>query len=97
MKVVINKCWGGFSLSKRAKREYVKRKNMKCKRGAEELCEWDIERSDPVLVSVVEELGEFANGEYARLRVVVVPDGVDWEVTEYDGMETVREKSRTFG
>ena len=50
-------------------------------------------RADPALVSVVETLGsEKASGEYAELKVVEIPDGVeDWYITDYDGNETIHE------
>lgn len=54
------------------------------------------DRSDPVLIKVVEELGEKANGRCAELSVVEIPDGVDWEISEYDGMEYIAEKHRTW-
>lgn len=56
----------------------------------------DIDRSDPDLVSVVETLGDRANGKYAKLKVVGIPDGVEWEIEEYDGVEWVSEKHRTW-
>lgn len=54
------------------------------------------DRADPLLVQVVKELGEEANGSHAKLRVVEVPDGVEWEIDEYDGNEHVAEKHRTW-
>lgn len=58
----------------------------------------DIEnRSHPLVVQVVEELGAAASDELAKLKVVEVPEGVEWELDEYDGIESVREKSRSFG
>ena len=51
----------------------------------------DIDRDDPVLVEVVEELGTKANGFCAELKVVEIPDGVDWEIDEYDGNESIEE------
>lgn len=54
------------------------------------------DRTDPILVQVVEELGARASGSCAKLSVVEVPAGVDWEIDEYDGIETVREKSRSW-
>lgn len=56
----------------------------------------DIDRDDPDLVAVVEELGEDADGYCAELKVVEVPDGVDWEIDEYDGMESVDEAHRSW-
>jgi hypothetical protein len=57
----------------------------------------DPERNDPDLVAVVEELGEKADGRYARLKVVEIPDGVDWFIHEYDGSEHIAETHRTWG
>lgn len=58
--------------------------------------ERDFERDDPVLVQVVEELGSKANGKHASLKIVEIPDGVEWQVEEYDGNEWVAEKHRTW-
>lgn len=85
MKVVINKCYGGFSLSKKA---------MKFLGVGSE---WpDIVRNDPKLVECVEKLGEEANGVYAELKVVEIPDDVNWEIGEYDGLEWVEEVHRRW-
>jgi hypothetical protein len=56
-----------------------------------------IRRDDPLLAQVVEELGAKANGKHARLAVVDVPDGVEYKVTENDGMERVEEAHRSWG
>ena len=56
----------------------------------------DIDRSDPLLVKVVEELGEEANGSCASLKIIEIPNGVEWEIEEYDGNEWVSEKHRTW-
>lgn len=49
--------------------------------------ERDVVRHDPILVQVVEELGEKANGNYADLRIAEV-DGL-YRIDEYDGAEGV--------
>lgn len=49
----------------------------------------DIERNDPALVQVVEELGEEANGEFAELRIAEVEEGQRYRIDEYDGRESV--------
>ena len=54
-------------------------------------CDRDIEREDPALVQVVEELGDKASGPFSQLGVVSVPDGIDWSIEEYDGSEWVAE------
>lgn len=58
---------------------------------------FELDRDDPDLIQVVKELGEEANGEHAKLKIVEVPDGVDWYVDEYDGQETVEEVHRSWG
>lgn len=55
------------------------------------------DRSDPLLVQVVEELGKLAADSYAELSIIEIPDGVDWEIKEYDGKEWVAEAHRTWG
>lgn len=58
--------------------------------------EREIPRNDPALVSVVEDLGESANGFAASLKIVEIPEDVDWYVEENDGREWVAEKHRTW-
>lgn len=58
--------------------------------------ERNIERDDPALVQVVEELGSKANGEHAELKIVNIPDNVLWHISEYDGRESVSENHRTW-
>lgn len=91
MKIVINTCChGGFSLSEKAYAEYKKL-------GAEvPYYRGDVCRCDPVLVKIVEKLGEAANGRYAELKIVEIPDGVEYTIEEYDGKEWVAEVHRTW-
>ena len=56
----------------------------------------EIPRNDPDLVSVVEDLGEAAYGFAANLKIVEIPEDVDWYVEENDGREWVAEKHRTW-
>lgn len=53
-------------------------------------------RSNPLVVQVVEELKERANGRHAKLGIVEIPDGVVWSIEEYDGVEWVSENHRTW-
>lgn len=56
----------------------------------------DIARDDPYLVKTVLDLGERANGRHAELHVVEIPEEVDYIIDEYDGMEHVAERHRTW-
>ena len=91
MKIVINKCYGGFGLSEAGLQEYKTRKGI-----TEDIYQGDIERNDPDLVQIVEEMGEEADGTFARLKVVDIPDDVDWQIHEYDGVEWIAETHRTW-
>lgn len=53
-------------------------------------------RNDPDLIKVIETLGSTANTEFTELKVVEVPDGVDWFIGEDDLGEYVGEKHRTW-
>jgi len=139
MKVVINACYGGFSLSHEGVLLYCKLKGLKVwhepdlkyptigsgtywivppKERPKEI-NWhestqeeriaynqahskmtiysrEIERNDPFLVQVVEQLKEKAGGTCASLKVVDVPDDVQWTIEEYDGNEHVAETHDTW-
>ena len=56
----------------------------------------DIDRNDPSLVAVVETMGEASFGKYANLKIVEIPDDVNWYIEEYDGAEHVAERHRTW-
>ena len=64
---------------------------------------WDSEgdkfRYNPILIKVVEELGEKANGRYANLKIIEIPfsDEKGWHVSEYDGFEEIEENHRSWG
>jgi hypothetical protein len=136
MKVVINRCFGGFGLSEKAMLAYANRKGITLYPEKESaLCttyytvpperrisdpeDWhaltqeqriahneaysgtvlydrDIPRDDPDLIAVVEELGGDASDKFAELKVVEIPDGVDYEINDYDGSEHIAEKHRTW-
>ncbi len=84
IKVVINSCYGGFGLSTLAIKELG---------GRDDFYE---NRSDPDLVKVVEELKNKANRSYSKLESVEIPDDVEWAIEDYDGIEWVAEKHRTW-
>ena len=138
MKVVINRCYGGFGLSVKAILRYAEIKgitlypftevgeigtiNQKYKacdpfavksfigphfstmpltadgkyEDGSYFSEYDIERNDPALVQTVEELGSESNGRCAELKIVEIPDGISYEISDYDGLETVEESHRSW-
>ena len=83
-KIVINRCYGGFSLSYDALQAL----------GIES--EYDIERDDPKLVAVVESMGDKATGRDSNLKIVEIPDDVQYFIDEYDGIECIRENHRVW-
>ena len=56
----------------------------------------ELERDDPILVGVVTALGEAASTKLSKLKVVEIPDDVEYTIEEYDGLEHVSEKHRTW-
>ena len=79
MKVVINTCYGGFSLPD----EFCNKYGLSQYSG--------IDRTDPRLVAFVEEHAEQCQHfNYASLQVVEIPDeATDWQINEYDGSESI--------
>lgn len=50
---------------------------------------YDIERNDPILVRVVEEMDKESYGDCARLSIVDIEPGTWYKITEYDGYESI--------
>jgi hypothetical protein len=79
MFIVVNKQYGGFSLSKAAQEML-----------GINTAYPDIDRDDPRLVEVVQALGEEASGFSASLVVEFIPDyATDWTINENDGYEDI--------
>jgi hypothetical protein len=79
VKIVINRCCGGFGLSEEARRFFP-----------ESDCDRDIERNDPELIRVVEEMGERANGDFGSLCVVEWNENVPYNIYDRgDGYEII--------
>lgn len=85
MKIVVNKCFGGFNLSEEAVDMLVKMRAIWEREDYR-----DLERNDEDLVTVVEVLGSEANGFVSKLQIVEIPDSsTDWELNNYDGFESI--------
>ena len=133
MKVVINSCYGGFSLSNFAYKELLRRKGKECyfynwefgkgyyridENPDEYFCvivttedygefttkiehsvyyrDGEI-RTDPDFIAMIEEFGsEKCGGKYSKLKIVEIPDDVNWEINDYDGIETIHEVHRSW-
>ena len=95
--IVINRCWGGYSLSQEAEEWLSKQDELWPSYvnliGSSKA--WRA-RSDKHLVQCVKELGEEASGTHAWLEIVEIPDDVEWQIIDYDGWEHVAEKHRVW-
>jgi len=87
-KIVINADYGGFGLSDAAEARYhdLSGKSLS----------WSTARDCPHLVQLVQELGSKANDEISVLKVVEIPNEIEWQIEEYDGMEWVSEIHKTW-
>ncbi len=81
MKIVLNRCYGGFSLSKHAK-DYI---NFDTNKFDEDY------RTSAKLIEFMERYGEEYGGDsHSKLRIVEIPDeATDWEINDYDGYESI--------
>ena len=92
-KIIINTCHGGFGISDEAMELY---KILTGIPPANLVYDFELDRDNPQLVQIVEQLGERADTRYSKLKVVEIPLGVEWHVHEYDGLEHVAENHRTW-
>lgn len=98
MEVVLNRQYGGFSLSNEAIDMFVELKKAKgeewkvcCLPGRYKYLqdEEKLKRHDEDLVKVVKILGERANGRFSCLEIVEVPFGCFYRIDEEDGWEGI--------
>ena len=85
-KIVYNACYGGFSLSD---------EGLALFRALGGVAEDDLDfpedrRHDPILVEVVETIGDKASGNCAKLKMVEVSSGTPYRIENHDGFETVK-------
>ena len=84
--IMYNTCYGGFSVSNSAIEEYRRQ----CPEAQEVSC-YSVERHDPVMVGIVQKMGERANGQCAKINLKEIPAEYlgHYEIGEYDSMEHV--------
>jgi hypothetical protein len=103
-KIVYNACYGGFGLSPVALKRYAALAGLSygeemCEgtmifasmhdKDGEYVSPRALSRTDPILIQVVEELGDKANDSCAKLCMIALPAGTKYRIEEYDGFETV--------
>jgi hypothetical protein len=101
MKIVVNKCFGGFGVSEAVYKElgmewdgygYLYNEDFGI-----ESDNYNAYRTNKKLIEAIERIGEkTASGAMAELRVVEIPDGIEFDINNYDGIETVHENHRSW-
>lgn len=80
MKIVINKCFGGFSVND----NIVSMLNLRSRYDLED------DRTNARLIKIMEDGYFNVNDENSDLEIVEIPDeATDYMITEYDGYENV--------
>jgi len=94
MQVVINTSHSNFAISRDAIL-YIQKKIKSVKAKSEiNAYAFDNDRCNPLLVEAVEKLGKKANGLYTTLKIIEIPDDVEWQIFAQNGKEIIREKHR---
>jgi len=58
---------------------------------------WKGERTSPALIKLIETKGaDWCGGPYTKFKIVKIPDGIEYEISDYYGMEAVHEKHRVW-
>ena len=97
MQVVINvKNFGSFSISQKAV-DFI-RKKVKGKENKNSIFTYSFneDRSNVLLIEAVSKLKDKANGLYSELKIVEIPDDIEWQVFAINGEEWIAEKHRTW-
>lgn len=102
-KIVINTTFGGFELSQKLLDEIGY--DEKSELSLSEFLKQDIlndnkyeYRANPKLIAAIEKIGleESANQPFSSLKIVEIPDDVEWIIQNDDGREWVAEKHRRW-
>ncbi len=101
MKILLNKCFGGFGLTKAVYKElglewdgYGFLSNEQLNIESDDYMAY---RYDNRLIEAVENVGvKESTGSLAQLEIVEIPGGIEIEFDEYDGIESVHEKHKRW-
>lgn len=86
MKILYNTCYGGFSFSD----EFIVELNRRFPEKRAEAHAFEL-RTDPEAIALFEELGPVrSSGPHSSLKIRNIPDGMDWDIDEYDGKESIQ-------
>lgn len=87
--IVLNGCYGGFGISKAAKK-WLSERGMTKEKIEEIDRHWPTNeaRMDPLLIECVKTLGKKANGDHADLQIKTFR-GNKIRIDEYDGIESL--------
>ena len=99
MKIVINKCYGGFGVTEAVMKEmgFTKDRYLDNNLLGIKDDNYMAYRADERLIKAIEKIGiKKSTANLAELRIVEIPDDVEWEIDDYDGIETVHEKHRSW-
>lgn len=120
MKIAINKCFGGFTLSDKVHEKLIEL-------GIPHYKTWDEipktdepyvvdsdnpsdtfgsyysnfgdddKRTHPILIQAIEAVGiTEASGRFGEIRIIDIPDDIQFEITDYDGIESIHELHRSW-
>lgn len=98
MKIVINKAYGGFNISKRFF-DYYDIPHTDCNENEDYVRCLDKnfdERRDPRLIEFIEKFGsKEASGQYSALAIEEIPKGTAYRIDNYDGYESIEYRDMT--
>lgn len=96
MKVIINRSFGGFGFSEKARKMICNLKglNFKAVEDNYENNMFDVDkhpsiREDKDAIYAVEHLGKEASNRFSKLIIAEIPNGWHYEITYYDGLESL--------
>lgn len=90
-KIAFNNSYGGFNLSDKAVKAYIDASVQALRKDipSEHAIRYgEIARHDPLLISVIEQLGKDASAEGSEIRIREVPGDL-YRIDTYDGIEEV--------